>query len=483
MNLIVIGCGQMQLPVYRHARQMGLWTVGLDRDPDAPGRLEADHFLECDIGDEAACVQALSRLGKPYAGVVTVGTDFSTTVARVAEAFGLRSHAYTAAWRARDKALMRQSLAAAGIPVPAFQVVDPGQTPVGVRYPAVVKPVDNMGARGVRRVEAPADLEAALSEARAFSRSGRVIVEDFVEGPEFSLDALVTPEGFYRRGLADRDIHFPPYFVEMGHAFPSQAEPTVREDLWECLEAAARALGLSWGAVKGDLKWDGRRVVVGEVAARLSGGFMSGWTYPLASGREPVREAIELALGQPPRDPTDSVRQAVAEGAVIGIPGYLEGWHGLGRVSSLEGVRYVFLQRRGGESVRFPRNNVEKLANVIVEGPGLAEVERRLRDARRCLVPLLRPNHPDTEAWLSRPDQPAFRDGEDWYGVSWAQRLEDLESLSPGDWGALTPRQREQVREALSAGGIAGALYRWRCLLPLSDSVLGGYSASDDPSP
>lgn len=463
--LVVVGSGLMQQPVYQEARKLGIPTLGLDRDPNSAASLLADLWYECDISDEEACLAVLRRHKGPFLGVLTVGTDFSTTVARIAEEFGLRSHSYRAALAAKDKALMRQKLAQAGIEVPRFCTWDESTTDLGgVSFPLVVKPVDNMGARGVQRVDTPLQLQQAVQSAKKHSRQGRVILEDFIEGPEYSLDALITPNGFFRRGLADRDIHFPPFFVELGHSFPSEAAPEVQEELWRCLEDSARGLGLEWGGVKGDLKWHDGRPVAGEVAGRLSGGFMSGWTFPLASGVHPVQEAILLALGQQPQNPEYSLNQAVAEGALIGLPGVLNGWVHLSSHRELRGLQEMFFLKEPGQEVIFPTSNVEKIANIIVSAADLEQARSRLMEARRRLVPRLQAHHPATENWLSRPSQPAFRNGRDWYGVLWEDRVQDLRNVNPELWKKLSQVHQKRVIESLEAGGMTGAVYRLDCL-------------------
>jgi len=460
-TLVVVGSGLMQIPIYEHARAMGLETIGLDRDPNSKARELATHWYECEISDEAACIELLRRLGKPFHGVLTVGTDFSTTVARIAEEFELLSHSYQAAHAAKDKAAMRQRLEQAGIRVPNFLVLADNDAVnlQAVNLPIVVKPVDNMGARGVKKIETFSDLPQAIGEARTFSQSRRVILEDFIPGPEFSLDAFIHPTGFFRRGLADRDIRFPPYFVELGHSFPSQAEVSVQEALWRRLEEAARALGLSWGAVKGDLKFDGKEPVVGEVAARLSGGFMSGWTYPLASGIHPVREAILLALGQPPTKPDYPIKRAVSEGAVIGIPGLIQRWMGLEELKNSSLVAYFFLMRQEGDALVFPKNNVEKAANIIVTGKNAEEAAINLRWARKTLWPRLKPHQSQTDEWLSNPQQPAFVENKDWYGITWDERKEQVRQIGGAVWKKLGKNQHNLVWDALASGGLVGAVY------------------------
>jgi len=141
-----------------------------------------------------------------------------------------------------------------------------------------VKPVDNMGGRGCRRADSLAELRAAVEAALAFSRSGRAIIEEFMDGPEFSADALVHRGEITLCGLADRHIRFPPCFVEMGHTMPSGVDSGTAARLLEVFYAGIRALGITNGAAKGDLKLTPKGPMVGEIAARLSGGYMSGWT-------------------------------------------------------------------------------------------------------------------------------------------------------------------------------------------------------------
>ncbi|MFP4011158.1 MAG: ATP-grasp domain-containing protein, partial [Spirochaetaceae bacterium] len=291
MTILVLGAGIMQIPALETARRNGWRLIVADGNPDAPGRHLADAFHAVDLSDE----EGLLELARDYRnhgqldGVFTAGTDFSTSVAYVAESLGLPGLDYESARNARDKFRMRRVLREAGVPAPAFVEV---QGVVDLRadslptFPLVVKPVDNMGARGVRRVDTPAELEEAVPEALRFSRSGRVVVEEFISGPEFSIDALVVDGTLHLCGIADRHIRFPPYFIEVGHTMPTERSEADQQRIAGVLEAAAQALGIRNGAAKGDIFLTDNGPMVGEVAARLSGGYMSGWTYPYSSGVE-----------------------------------------------------------------------------------------------------------------------------------------------------------------------------------------------------
>jgi biotin carboxylase len=407
-RILILGAGIMQGPAISIARSMGLFTVAVDGDPGALEAPKADRFECIDLKDregiEALGRELHSRGG--LSGVMTAGTDFSASVAWVAEKLGLPGIPYEAALNASDKDRMRRCFAAAGVPSPGFAVFTAETAGDAARslpfaFPAVVKPVDNMGARGCRRVDSPQELDQALPEALRFSRSGRAIVEEYMEGPEFSVDAIVCREDIQVCGFADRHICFPPCFIEMGHTMPSALGEAETRAVLEAFFAGIRALGITagCGAAKGDLKLTPRGPMIGEIAARLSGGYMSGWTYPYASGVEVTRGAILAALGRPWTPPPDRNRTS-AERAVISIPGIVRSIHGLERARSTGRVKNVFLRIEEGSPVRFPENNVSKCGNVISAAPDRASAVEAAEKAARAILIRLETGHRDTDAFL-----------------------------------------------------------------------------------
>ncbi|MDR0449862.1 MAG: ATP-grasp domain-containing protein, partial [Treponema sp.] len=277
-RIIILGAGIMQGPAIRIAREMGLYAIALDADPHAPCVPLADSFEQIDLKDkegiESFARSLQSRGG--LSGILTAGTDFSASVAWVAERLGLPGIPYEAALNASDKQRMRSCFEKAGVPSPAFTVLSSvppeGADPADFLpfpYPVVVKPVDNMGSRGCRRADAHPELAEAVKDALGFSRSGRVIVESFMDGPEFSVDAIVFRGEITICGLADRHIFFPPYFIEMGHTMPTRFPPEQQQALLDTFARAVRSLGIagenSCGAAKGDVKLSSRGPMIGEV--------------------------------------------------------------------------------------------------------------------------------------------------------------------------------------------------------------------------
>ena len=410
-RVLILGGGTMQLPAIRTSLSRG-WMVSVaDGNPEAPGAALCHLFLPVDLRDVEGMIEAARSVKEKEGldGVFTAGTDFSYTVAAVAEALELPGIPPEAARAASDKVRMREVLYAHGISVPDFVKLD-AEDEVRTRvetlsFPLVVKPVDNMGGRGVKRVDTCMELEEAVSEAQGNSHSGRVIVEEYVEGPEFSIDALVERGRVHITGFADRIIRFSPFFVEMGHTLPTEIEPSLRGRIESTFVLAVEALGITEGAAKGDIKWTGREVVVGEVAARLSGGYMSGWTFPYATGIDLSGAALNIAVGLPAGDLEPEWERISAERAFISIPGTVESLEGEEEVREMESIEELFVRIASGDVVRFPTNNVEKCGNVIAVNEHRERACAAAEEATSRLWVHLQPADWRTERFLYRREQ------------------------------------------------------------------------------
>ncbi len=461
MRVMILGAGVMQLPAIRIARDQGWRVAAADADASAPGAALVDEFLHVDLKDRDALESAARRLRESGGldGVFTAGTDFSANVAWVAARLGLPGIPYEVALDASHKGRMRARFEAAGVPSPRFVTVgsdeDPTLAAERVGFPLVVKPVDNMGARGCRLVTAAREYGPAIAEALRSSRSGRAIVEEYVEGPEFSLDAIVHGDRVELCGVADRHIAFAPFFVELGHTMPSAYPPDAIAEVVRVFELGVRALGLGPGAAKGDIKLGKRGAVVGEIAARLSGGYMSGWTYPYASGVDPTLAALRVAVGLPPGDLAPRRDWVSAERAFISIPGTVSRLLGEREARLDPYVKDVFLRLAPGFRAVFPSNNVEKGGNVISQAPDRASAVAAAERAARSLLPILEPENAATEDFLAGGGGLILPDGRAWpprafgeapeeFREALALLPEDVPGSEPGR-GAPTPYLRLEL--------------------------------------
>lgn len=379
-SILILGAGVMQVPGIRIAKRKGWRVIVADGNPAALARDMADQFEAVDLKDREALLAVARGCAAQGGldGVFTAGTDFSSSVAWVAERMNLPGIPYETAMRATDKCLMRQAFEKAGVPSPRFACWNGQGDPRSLLastldFPLVVKPVDNMGARGVVRVDDEASLTDACVRARSLSRSSRVIVEKYMEGKEFSLDAVVDGGKVTVCGVADRHIFFPPSFVEMGHTIPTDVDMSTVGSLEKAFAAGIRALGIDCGAAKGDIKLTAGGPMIGEIAARLSGGYMSGWTFPFSSGVEVTEAALNIAVGLSPGELRPRFDRVCAERAIISIPGTVEEAAGSEAALMVPGVEEVFFRVGPGDEVVFPANNVQKCGNIIAVGEDRSE--------------------------------------------------------------------------------------------------------------
>lgn len=325
--LLVVGAGHESVYGIRIAKEMGLHVVASDRDVDAPGLKAADNRIFADTYDAeqtARLARIFSTQQHQIHGVISFASDVPVTVATVAAWLDVPGLPIETARLAADKWLQKQALWKADIPTPFGFLADTPETiyhtlryiasrgPIGSGW--VVKPADSRGARGVIRLSLPRRIEEAWAEAKSYSQTGRVICEEWIEGPQVSTETIAATHtvGFLDRNY-DRLEEFYPYVIEDGATQPSTLTATKQHELKALAERAAVALGFTHIA-KGDLVYGPRGPMVIEMAARLSGGLMSSVQVPESTGVKLVENAIRLALGEPIRrgDLMPSKQKAVA---------------------------------------------------------------------------------------------------------------------------------------------------------------------------
>jgi biotin carboxylase len=300
-TVLFVGAGRHQRRAILRAKELGLRVVAVDRNPDAPGLAEADIAKVVDFSDVAAVLKATSRL--KLDGVLTVSADRAVpVVAAVAEARGLPGIGVETAHLMTHKVAMRSRLADAGVPQPRFAAVrslsERKRAADEVGFPAVLKPADSGGQRGVFRVESVDDIERHLHEALFASPSGEAILEEFVEGME--MNGIVLTRNGESIPLTLSDRMRPPgvgFGVGWIHVYPATVFGEQLSESERIAVHTAHALGLRTGVAFPQLiaAPDGRVIVV-ECAARIPGGQMADLVR-WAVGVDLVEVQIRMALG------------------------------------------------------------------------------------------------------------------------------------------------------------------------------------------
>ncbi len=387
-----IGGGLLQHPVILTAKKLGYQVIVSDYNPDSIGMRDADIPLIMSTKDIEGSVRIAKSQNEitPISAVLTVGTDASMTVAAVANALRLPGIKYEDAEAATNKIKMRMRFKEQGVPSPAFLPVwslsDAKKACKILKLPLVIKPSDNMGARGVIRIDNFNQIADGFHFAKNASPSGELIIEEFMEGPELSIDAIIYNNEVTITGVADRIIDHPPYFIETGHTMPSALPKKILKDATDVMTQGIKALGISIGAAKGDIKITEKGAMIGELAARLSGGFMSAYTYPLSTGVDLMKAVIEVAMGEEPGNLEPVMNRVAIERAIIARPGIVRRISGLEEALKIPGIEEIFLNVSEGDKVIFPRSNVEKTGHIIATGDTLSKAEESVKKCIDTLV-------------------------------------------------------------------------------------------------
>ena len=392
--ILIISGGIEAADAARRAKAMGLYVVVSDRDPAAPGFAHADSCIIADVyGPEETAAAALrySRKIRKIDGVICVAADAPVTVATVADKLGLPGIPLDAARTACDKLAMKERFRAAGVPVPWFAEV---ATPQDLQRIAiergrdlVIKPVDSRGSRGVQRVAQVEDLAKAFLFARKHSPTERVMVEQYLSGPQVSTESVIVDGRCHTPGFSDRNYEYldryAPFFIENGGDLPSRLPPATQAKVKQVVANAAAALGISNGTVKGDIVVHEGEPYVIELAARLSGGFFCTREIPLNTGVDFIGAAIRVALGDRPTEDELSPQflKPVIQRYAFPPPGRVVSIAGAENARKVPGVEEVVVTAREGDVIPAAGDKRPSAAMVLATGDTREDAVSAANDA------------------------------------------------------------------------------------------------------
>ena len=341
-TLLFLGASVSQLPAIRYAAAAGHRVVAIDGDPAAIGLQHADVGVAVDFTD----VEAVVTAGREHAvdGVLAISSDRAVVpAAEVAAALVLPGIGAGVARAMTDKPTMRAGLERAGVPQPRYAVLTAtSDVPAAsslVPLPAVLKPADSGGQRGLFMIRAHDDVAAHLDEALTFSTTKRAMLEEYIDGIELN-GILVVRDG--EPTLITLSDRLRPGGLGFGvgwiHSFPSSLPASTIDRARDVAFAAVRALGLRNGIAFPQLIADGDDVRVVEIAARIAAGQMADLVR-FGTGVELFDIAIAQALGRPVSD--EQLRPKAVRPIAIRFLTARPGVLPLGKVRSIEGIDEV----------------------------------------------------------------------------------------------------------------------------------------------
>jgi len=339
--ILHLGAGALMLHPIQQIQAMGHQVYAVDRNPQAPGFALANGAAPIDIVDADSVTAYAREIGAN--AIMAVNDAGVLAAAHASQRLGLRGLAPEVAIKALDKGLMREAWQAANCAQPRFIVVekvdDIPAAAAKIGYPLIVKPAMNWGSRGISLVQSPDELQWSIEFAAQHQRSGRFIVEAFIDGIEMNNEMLVQDGEVVILTQSDKMLHeHPRYRVDMQINYPAKISEQRLAQVDALLIAAVHALGLDNCAAHAEVMVNESGVYLIEMAARPGGGHIFGQIVEAASGVNMPQALVSILLGEPA-----DIRPKYQRGAVYRFfmpqgSGIFQKVEGIEAAQQLEGV-------------------------------------------------------------------------------------------------------------------------------------------------
>lgn len=371
-KILIIGAGLLQIPVIKKANEMGYYSVVADANKNAPGLKIAKKKYIVDITNKEKMLDIAVK--ENIDGVLHPCSEVAMDImGLINQTMGLHGVDINTAIKATNKEKMRTVFKASKVSSPVFKGVDKEHEAIEVvknmDWNVVIKPSQSSGSRGITRIcTKNTDNDVALAYKRAvhYSHNNSAIIEEYIDGPEFSVEMLICNEPTVL-AVTDKLTTGSPYFVELRHSQPSQAS---KEDLIKIKVLAisgCMALGLNWCAAHVEIKIQNGRPYIIEIGARLGGDFISTDLTYISTGIDMVGAAIELAFGEIPNLNPKCTPKGVAIKYFTPVPGKLMNIIN----DSVINAPYIYqleIYRKIGDMVPEVKSSLDRSGHVIVVG-------------------------------------------------------------------------------------------------------------------
>ena len=337
-KIMILGAGQYQMPIITRAKELGLYTIVISPKGDYPGLEAADKAYYVDVKDMDTILEIAREEG--IAGITTDQTDIPVrTQAYVSEKLGLPGISYESARIFTDKSLMRERCEELGIRSIRHKAsgdIDEVKAFFdSIGRNAIMKPVDNQGSRGVFKIESKAQIDELFETAASFSKSGKVIIEEFIDGQEYEVDSIVFD--YKDQTLMYGDVipfEIPGMFAAKIRMYPSGSDKEIIDRLLQYNSDILQGFGLKQGITHSEYIVDeeGQPYLL-EAAARGGGSFISSHIVKLRTGVDTSDFLVKLALGE--------ISDQPVVGDMNNVCCYLSFFLHPGTVTSVEGLEEV----------------------------------------------------------------------------------------------------------------------------------------------
>lgn len=295
--VLIFGVGPLQESIIKRAKKMGLYTVGIDPCADATCKDCVDAFEVVPGQDYEGHCAVVEKYG--IDAIVTAATDKPLVMmARIAEKYGFPFYSVETAQWSTDKFQMKERFELGGVPHAQGRLISKAEEAEGLVFPVIVKPRDNSGSRGVKLCRSKEELETSMNEALEVSKLDTVLVEEFIEGPEYSIEGLHHDGKSEVIQFTEKKTTEFPYNVELGHIQPANISEESQQKIREIVSKIGVALHFENCPSHTELKINERGIFVIETSPRLGGDYITSTLTPLSTGVNLEDELLKISIGE-----------------------------------------------------------------------------------------------------------------------------------------------------------------------------------------
>lgn len=384
--IMIFGVGELQESIIKRAKAKGLFVVGIDPCADAVCRNEVDAF-EVVGGQDYEGTLAVARKYN-ISAVVTAATDKPLVMmARVAKELNLPFYSEETAKISTDKFRMKEYFRNAGIPCANGGLLKSIDDTEGLMYPVILKPRDNSGSRGVIFCNNKAELETAFNEAMQYTKLDSVLVEEYIDGQEYSIESLhFSGKSEVIQFTEKRTTPFP-YNVELGHIQPANISDEHKEQIRKIIADIAAALGFKNCPSHTELKINERGIFIIETSPRLGGDYITSTLTPLSTGINLEDQLLNIALGKDVDTESGRVDKASAvhffsfsEGTIYSINSQIN------NANKWEGIEQFCFKLKVGDRVNKITSSLNRYGQFIVSGENREDIENLIEKYSESLA-------------------------------------------------------------------------------------------------
>lgn len=295
--VLIFGVGHLQKSIINRAKLMGLYTVGIDPAKDATCKDEVDAFEVVPGQDFERHCAVVEKFG--IDAIVTAATDKPLVMmARIAEKYGFSFFSVETALWSTDKFQMKQRFIEGGVPCAKGRLVKSASEVQDFEFPVIVKPRDNSGSRGVKLCRNKEELEESIDEALEVSHLDTVLVEELIDGPEYSIESLHHDGKNEIIQFTEKKTTEFPYNVELGHIQPANISEENKRKIDDIIDKIGNTLHYENCPSHTELKINDRGIFVIETSPRLGGDYITSTLTPLSTGVNMEDELLLISLGE-----------------------------------------------------------------------------------------------------------------------------------------------------------------------------------------